>query len=130
MNDRKALRERMAALPFAPIDSDTDSRNAHALEYIAFYLGGIDEHLGAIAESLARPRIDQAVLVTALKSVEAALLQQPPKRPVPAMPPMEFFRASRPKERPRDAAHHYATVHHEVAAAQDQAGGSGSTPRR
>ena len=129
MNDRKALRDRMAALPFAPIDSDTDSRNAHALEYVAFYLGAIDQHLGAIAESLARPRVDQAVLVTALKGLEVVLLQQPPKQPIPVAAPMEFFRASRPQKRPRDAAHHYA-VHHDVVAGQDQASGSGSTPRR
>jgi hypothetical protein len=124
MNDRKALRDRMAALPFAPIDSDTDSRNAHALGYIAYYLSTIEQHLGSIAESLARPRVDQAVLVTALKSLEATFQKQTPKPPLSAATPMEFFRASGPTEQQRDAARHYA-AHHHVAAGEE----SGSTSR-
>src|SRR5258708_27997322 len=106
----------MAASPFAPIDGDAASRNAHALGYIAFYLGGIERHLGAIAESLARPRVDQAVLVTALKSLETTLQKQPPPLPLAAAMPMEFFRASGPKAtaQPRGAAHRYA-AHHESA---------------
>jgi hypothetical protein len=101
MDDRKTSRDRMAAQPFAPIDSDIDSRNAHALSYIAYYLGTIEQHLAAIAGSLARPQPDQTARATALKDVVAALRPGTPKAAIAAAPPMELFHPSEPKDLPR-----------------------------
>jgi len=51
-NDNLA-RERMAANPYAPIqNAQIEFRAPHALEYIAFYLGEIEKHLGKIADGV------------------------------------------------------------------------------
>ncbi len=107
--DRNALRDRMASLPFAPLDSDTESRNAHALGYIAFYLGAIEQHLGAIAESLSKPRAAQVAGDPPVETTEAARAKLPGQKPaVPVAKPKELFHPTDPHERLEDAARRLA----------------------
>ena len=68
----KLARERMAANEFAPMQPG--SAGEHALNYIAFYLGEIEQHLAKIASAFDRKeRVNVTSTLDALNEFIAAL---------------------------------------------------------
>jgi hypothetical protein len=51
-NEAKLVRERMAQQRFVPADGPIENHSIHALNYIAFYLGELDQKMERIAKAL------------------------------------------------------------------------------
>jgi hypothetical protein len=71
----KLARDRMAANPFFPMTdaANNDYRQSHALEYIAFYLGEINNHMAQIASTLQASGSNGAALVMHLRGIAHSL---------------------------------------------------------
>lgn len=57
----KLARDLLAANKFVPAEGPVETHSIHALNYIAFYLGEIEQHLSVIARAVERsaPNVDK-----------------------------------------------------------------------
>jgi hypothetical protein len=74
----KLGRERMVAQPFTPVANlGNDSRDSRSLEYIAFYLGEITNHLAGIAAQLNNNSVNGTKIALELQGLAQVLQMKP-----------------------------------------------------
>jgi len=68
--ESKRARERMAAQPFVPSDASIEWHSIHALNYIAFYLGEIDQKMERISKSLEAIQVSSSASATMMGGIQ------------------------------------------------------------
>jgi hypothetical protein len=86
--DSKVARERMAANPFAPDPNiASEHQQQHALNYIAFYLGEIEQHLAKIAGAAEATKATGSNMALTLKAISERIIGRGDLgNPVPPFP--------------------------------------------
>jgi hypothetical protein len=76
LDQASLARGRMKQQPFVPSEGPIEFHSVHALNYIAFYLGEIDQTMERIAKALEAIQASSAGSGATLKMIQTALLQR------------------------------------------------------